>query len=117
MLAGVLLFATAGMQSCLDFDDPGSEAGKNVFETETTRYVGNVDSIPFLNEPTPEGVQAAIDTLQNKYRYFGQCLSGIYMMRGGNYPVTTHTSASTALAPICMHSTSQYLTRTSCMVP
>ena len=83
ILAGTLLFATAGMQSCLDFDDPGSEVNKNIFETESTHHVGNVDSIPFMNEPTQEGVAAAIDTLQNKYRYFGQCLSGIYMMRGG----------------------------------
>ena len=77
------MFAAAGMQSCLDFDDPGTEAGANAFETETTLHVGNVDSIPYLNQPTQEGVQAAIDTLQNKYRYFSQCLSGIFMMRGG----------------------------------
>ena len=83
ILAGALLFATAGMQSCLDFDDPGTEAGANSFETETTLHVGNVDSIPYLNQPTQEGVQAAIDTLQNKYRYFSNCLSGIFMMRGG----------------------------------
>lgn len=83
ILAGALLFATAGVQSCLDFDDPGSEAGKNVFETESTKYVGDVDNIPYLNQPTQEGVFAAIDTLQNKYNYFSQCLSGIYMMRGG----------------------------------
>ena len=83
ILAGTLLFATAGMQSCLDFDDPGTEAGANSFETETTHHVGNVDSIPYLNQPTQEGVQAAIDTLQNKYRYFSNCLSGIFMMRGG----------------------------------
>ena len=83
ILAGALLFATAGMQSCLDFDDPGTEAGVNAFDTETTLHVGDVDHIPFLIEPTKEGVRAAIDTLQNKYRYFGQCLSGIFMMRGG----------------------------------
>ena len=83
ILAGALLFATAGMQSCLDFDDPGTESGANAFDTETTHHVGDVDNIPFLIEPTQEGVQMAIDTLQNKYRYFGQCLSGIFMMRGG----------------------------------
>ena len=83
LLAGSLLFASIAMQSCLDFDDPGSEANLNTIQTETTIHVGNVDSIPYWNTPTPEGVQAAIDTLQGKYRYFGQCLSGIYMMRGG----------------------------------
>ena len=83
LLAGSLIFASIAMQSCLDFDDPGSEANLNTIQTETTIHVGNVDSIPYWNTPTPEGVQAAIDTLQGKYRYFGQCLSGIYMMRGG----------------------------------
>ena len=83
ILAGALLFATAGMQSCLDFDDPGTESGANAFDTETTLHVGNVDSIPYLNQPTEAGVMAAIDTLQNQYRYFNRCLSGIYMMRGG----------------------------------
>ena len=82
-MGGALLFATTGMQSCLDFDDPGTEAGANAFGTETTLHVGDVDCIPYLNQPTQEGVQAAIDTLENKYRYFSQCLSGIYMMRGG----------------------------------
>ena len=83
MLAGSLLFASIATQSCLDYDDPGDEANLNMVQTETTHYVGNVDSIPYLNQPTYEGVAAAIDTLKNKYGYFGQCLSGIYMMRGG----------------------------------
>ena len=83
LLAGALFFASTAMQSCLDYDDPGDEANLNTIGTETVVHVGNVDSIPYLNQPTPEGVQAAIDTLQNKYQYFGQCLSGIYMMRGG----------------------------------
>ena len=83
MLAGSLFFAATAMQSCLDYDDPGDEASLNMMQTETTHYVGNVDHIPYLNQPTEKGVQAAIDTLQNQYMYFGQCLSGIYMMRGG----------------------------------
>lgn len=83
LLAGSLFFASIAMQSCLDYDDPGDEANLNTIGTETVVHVGNVDSIPYLNQPSPEGVQAAIDTLQNKYQYFGQCLSGIYMMRGG----------------------------------
>ena len=84
ILAGAFLFAATGMQSCLDFDDPGTEAGANSFGTETTHHVGDVDNIPYLNyQPTEKNVYAAIDTLQNQYRYFSQCLSGIYMMRGG----------------------------------
>ncbi|MBP3408258.1 MAG: SusD/RagB family nutrient-binding outer membrane lipoprotein [Bacteroidaceae bacterium] len=83
LLAGALFFASTAMQSCLDYDDPGDEANLNTIQTETTVHVGNVDSIPYWNEPIQENVQAAIDTLQGKYKYFGQCLSGIYMMRGG----------------------------------
>ena len=84
LLAGSLLFASVAMQSCLDFDDPGDEANMNVIQTETTVHVGNVDSIPYkYYHPVDTIVEAAIDTLQGKYRYFGQCLSGIFMMRGG----------------------------------
>ena len=60
IFAGALLFAAAGMQSCLDFDDPGTEAGANAFETETTLHVGNVDSIPYLNQPTQEGDRKSV---------------------------------------------------------
>ena len=82
-IAGTLFFASLLTQSCLDFDDPGTESGANAFDTETTHHTGNVDHIPFENQVSPEGLQAAIDTLQGKYKYFSQCLSGIYMMRGG----------------------------------
>ena len=52
MLAGSLFFASVAFQSCLDYDDPGDELGLNSIMTETTKYVGNVDSIPYLNQPT-----------------------------------------------------------------
>ncbi len=82
MLAGSLFLASAAMQSCLDYDDPGSENSMSTIQTETTRYVGNVDSIPYQNQPTPEGVRAAIDTLET-FGYLGQTLSGQYNIRGG----------------------------------
>ncbi len=82
MLAGSLFLASAAMQSCLDYDDPGSENSMSTIQTETTRYVGNVDSIPYHNQPTQEGVKAAIDTLE-RFGYLGQTLSGQYNIRGG----------------------------------
>ena len=82
MLAGSLFFASVAFQSCLDYDDPGDESGLGIIQTETALYVGNVDSIPYLNQPTAEGVKAAIDTL-NKYGYFGQSLGGQFNIRGG----------------------------------
>ncbi len=82
MLAGSLFVASVTMQSCLDYDDPGAENSMSTIQTQTTRYVGNVDSIPYQNQPTLEGVKAAIDTLE-QFGYFGQTLSGQYNIRGG----------------------------------
>ena len=82
MLAGSLFFASVAFQSCLDYDDPGDESGLGIIQTETAQYVGNVDSIPYQNQPTAEGVKAAIDTL-NKYGYVGQSLGGQFNIRGG----------------------------------
>ena len=79
-IAGTLFFASLLTQSCLDFDDPGDESNSNVVQTETTQYVGNVDSIPYLNQPTEEGVRTAIDSLKT---YFYQALAGQYNIRGG----------------------------------
>ena len=81
-ISGTLLFAAITTQSCLDYDDPGDERGANSVQTETTRYVGNVDTIPYLNLPTPEGVQSAIETLKS-YKYFHQALGGQFNIRGG----------------------------------
>ena len=68
------------MQSCLDFDDPGSELGVGSTMIDTEHFVGNVDTIPYLNQPTESGVKEAIATLD---KYFGQLLTGQYNMRGG----------------------------------
>ena len=75
-----MFFASLLTQSCLDFDDPGDESGANIVQTETTRYIGNVDTIPYLNQPTQEGVKAAIDSL---HIYFKQAVTGQYNIRGG----------------------------------
>ena len=80
IFACALLFTTTGMQSCLDFDDPGSELGASSITLDTEHYVGNIDTIPYLNHPTPEGVDSAITALENN---LGQILTGQYNMRGG----------------------------------
>ena len=81
LYAGSLVFASFALQSCLDFDDPGDELNLNTIQTETTKYVGNVDTIPYLNQPTEQGVQSAIDTLI-QYGYLGQTLQGQWCLRG-----------------------------------
>lgn len=80
ILASSLFFATFAMQSCLDFDDPGSELGAGSITTDTEHHVGNVDEIPYLNQPTEAGVDSAIVALANN---LGQILTGQYNMRGG----------------------------------
>ena len=80
ILAGSLLLASATMQSCLDYDDPGDERGENTVQTESTVYTGDVNNIPYHLQPTPEGVQAAIDTLGI---YLKQSITAQYCMRGG----------------------------------
>ncbi len=81
-LAGIMLMSSVAFQSCLDFDDPGSELNQSAVQVETNQYVGDVDNIPYRTLPTQEGMKAAIDTL-NKYKYFGQTLAGQYNLRGG----------------------------------
>ena len=80
MFAGSLMFASLAIQSCLDYDDPGSEMGESTVETDTERYVGNVDSIAFLNTPSAEAVDSASEVLRT---YFQQALAGQYNIRGG----------------------------------
>lgn len=83
MFAGSLVFASFALQSCLDYDDPGAELGVGSTTTETTEYIGNVDTIPFRDYvPTEAGVKLAIDSM-NKLGYFGQSLGGQFNMRGG----------------------------------
>ena len=64
ILAGSLLLGAVSLQSCLDYDEPGTEAGVGTIMGETTRYVGNVDTIMYHNQPTEEGVRLAIDSLK-----------------------------------------------------
>ena len=80
MFAGSLMFASLAIQSCLDYDDPGSEMGESTVVTDTERYVGNVDSIAFLNTPSAEAVDSASEVLRT---YFQQTLAGQYNIRGG----------------------------------
>ncbi|MBR5893299.1 MAG: SusD/RagB family nutrient-binding outer membrane lipoprotein [Bacteroidaceae bacterium] len=83
IFAGSLLFASFALQSCLEYDDPGSELNKGTQQLEKEKYVGNVDTIPYLDyAPTPEGVKMAIDSLR-KLGYLGQSITGQYHMRGG----------------------------------
>lgn len=83
VLASSMLFASFAMQSCLDFDDPGTELGVNQMATEKIDLQsGKLDSIVYMYEPDSAGVTLAIDSLNNG-GYLGLSLTGQYCMRGG----------------------------------
>ena len=82
LVAGSLLFASFAMNSCLDFDDPGSEMGINSAQTETQKYTGDVDNIDFEKEISFEGALAAYETFESN-QYLASAKGGIFTMRGG----------------------------------
>ena len=82
LLAGSLLFASLAMNSCLDFDDPGTEMGANSIQTETTNYLGDVDVIDYNKEISAEAAMRAYEELENN-TYLSTAHGGIFCMRGG----------------------------------
>ena len=70
-----------GVQSCLDFDDPGAELGAGQTTVDATVYHGNVDSIDYLRDIPVTELKHAIDTL-NKMKMLGNSLTGQYCLRG-----------------------------------
>ena len=82
ILAGLMLCVSFATQSCLDYDDPGTELGINQTTADNTNLqLGNPDSIFYKNIPTETSVDAAINSLTGEY--FGYIVNGVYCMRGG----------------------------------
>lgn len=77
LVAGSLLFASFAMNSCLDFDDPGSEMGINSVQTETQKYTGDVDNIDYKKEISSEGAFAALETFESN-QYLASAKGGIF---------------------------------------
>ena len=80
-LAGSLLTATLAMNSCLDFDDPGTEMGINSAQTGNTNHTGTVDSIPYLNNITFDGALEAYTELIEG-QFLPTALGSVYSIRG-----------------------------------
>ncbi len=81
-----LAIGAAGVQSCLDYPDPGSELNPSTQTTSDVIYVGKADSINYKVEISDEGVKNAYATLNTN---LSQALGGEYSMRGGkeaSYP-------------------------------
>lgn len=101
IFASLIVFTSVGVQSCLDYDDPGSELAANQSRLETTVYHGQPDSIYYLREFTESEVTNAIDTL-TKYGYLGQSKTGQYCLRGakeGNVPQSHAYQRQYSLGP------------------
>ena len=65
-LIGALAFASFGLQSCLDYDDRGSELGSNqIIDEETGK--GQIDLIDYKKEITKEGFMEARKALTNAF--------------------------------------------------
>lgn len=81
LFAGMMAVTALGVQSCLDFDDPGAELGAGQTTVDATVYHGNVDSIDYLRDIPVTELKHAIDTL-NKMKMLGNSLTGQYCLRG-----------------------------------
>lgn len=68
------------LQSCLDYDDPGSELSVNQVTTDTKVYEGAADSLWYKREISVDEARAAKEALSTE---LGQCKTGVYNMRGG----------------------------------
>jgi hypothetical protein len=115
LVAGSLLFASFAMNSCLDFDDPGSEMGINSVQTETQKYTGDVDNIDYKKEISADGAFTALETFENN-QYLASAKGGIFCMRGGKeggLPAEHAYQMQYSLGPDCMHNILSYHTRTS----
>lgn len=69
-----------GLQSCLDYDDPGDELNTNQVQVGSDKFTGGADELDFDRVITAEEAQTAIDELSTE---LAQCKTGVYNMRGG----------------------------------
>ncbi len=75
-----LALGAAGLQSCLDYPDPGSELNPSTTTTSDVIYVGEADNIDYKKDISDRGAQDAATALATQ---ISQALGGEYSMRGG----------------------------------
>lgn len=80
LIIGALAFAAFGLQSCLDYDDPGSEMSKDQVINDDEKFEGNIDLIDYKAQCSEEGFKEATTALR---RYFLTSNSAQLIMRGG----------------------------------
>lgn len=99
--ASALAFCTFGLQSCLDYMDPGQELGPNEITDDDVIYQGEADKLNYRHEITEAGFDSAATALNTK---FAQALGGEYAMCGGKeagYPGAHAYQRMFSLGPDC----------------
>ncbi len=100
LLIASMAFAAFGLQSCLDYDNPGDELGADEVVLDPNANIkGQSDVINYEREISQEGLTKAIDAMKN---YFSQSLTGQYCLRGakeGNVPQAHAYQRQYALGP------------------
>ena len=77
----LLAFATFGVQSCLDYDDPLNSLQVNDRAVDNKVYVGNVDVIDYHKQVSKEGFAKAREVLEKDV--YPQSKTGQCLLRGG----------------------------------
>lgn len=80
LIIGAFAFAALGLQSCLDYDDPGSEMSKDQVINDDEKFEGNIDLIDYKVQCSENGFKEATTALRN---YFSMSKSAQQIMRGG----------------------------------
>ena len=75
-----MALGTMGLQSCLDYMDPGQELGPNEVTVDDVIYQGEADKLDYRRDITEAGFDAAAAALDTR---FSQALGGEYAMGGG----------------------------------
>ena len=80
LLLAAMALSTMGLQSCLQFDEPGDEFEQTTIIDKPNIVKGEADKIDYKHLPTEENFNKAINDLNNE---FYAATTGLYAMRGG----------------------------------
>lgn len=82
LFLGSLAFAVTGLQSCLDYDEPGSELGASQVVNNDDKFEGDISHIDFKREISRAGFNYA-DSVLTAGGYWGKSTTAQFIMRGG----------------------------------
>lgn len=80
LYTGVLALCLFGMNSCMDYDDPGDERGANEVGLDNEKHEGDATNLASEGAKTQAGFESAKKDLATPIK---QTVGGIYAFRGG----------------------------------